>query len=69
MKRLFSLSLIFAFSVAVSAQENMFVLYSMKGNISVISNKIESKAKIGTILKDDATIKVPEGSFATLICN
>ena len=69
MKRLFSLSLIFAFSVAVSAQENMFVLYSMKGNISVISNKIESKAKIGTILKDDATIKVPEGSFVTLICN
>src|SRR6187200_429364 len=69
MKKLFSHSLIFAFSVAVSAQENMFVLYSMKGNISVISNKIESKAKIGTILKDDATIKVPEGSFATLICN
>jgi hypothetical protein len=69
MKKLFYLVLIFAISVSVSAQEDMFVLYSMKGNVSIVSNKVESKAKIGTILKDDAVIKVPQGSFATLICN
>lgn len=69
MKKVFYLFLIFVLSIAVSAQEDMFVLYSMKGNVSVVSNKVESKAKIGTILKDDAIIKVPQGSFATLICN
>src|SRR4030095_13942064 len=36
---------------------------------SIVNNKVESKAKIGAILKDDAIIKVPQGSFATLICN
>ena len=69
MKKVFYLFLIFALSIAASAQDDMFVLYSMKGNVSVVSNKVESKAKIGTILKDDAIIKVPQGSFATLICN
>ena len=69
MKKVFYLFLIFALSITVSAQDDMFVLYSMKGNVSVVSNKVESKAKIGTILKDDAIIKVPQGSFATLICN
>ena len=69
MKKIFYLFLIFALSFTASAQDDMFVLYSMKGNVSVISNKVESKAKIGTILKDDAIIKVPQGSFATLICN
>jgi len=69
MKKVFYLFLIFALSITASAQDDMFVLYSMKGNVSVVSNKVESKAKIGTILKDDAIIKVPQGSFATLICN
>ena len=69
MKKIFYLFLIFALSFTASAQDDMFVLYSMKGNVSVVSNKVESKAKIGTILKDDAVIKVPQGSFATLICN
>src|SRR6478735_947595 len=69
MKKIFYLFLIFALSFTASAQDDMFVLYSMKGNVSILSNKVESKAKIGTILKDDAVIKVPQGSFATLICN
>lgn len=69
MKKIFYLFLISTLSVTTSAQEDMFVLYSMKGNVSIVSNKVESKAKIGTILKEDAVIKVPQGSFATLICN
>jgi hypothetical protein len=47
----------------------MFVVYSIKGNVTVVDNKTESKAKIGTILDGDETIKVAAGSFATLICN
>lgn len=57
------------FTLAAAAQNNMFVVYSMKGSVSVIENKTETKAKIGTILDGDETIKVGAGSFATLICN
>jgi hypothetical protein len=41
----------------------------MKGTVSVIDNKTETKAKIGTIINEDATLKLSSGSFATLICN
>ena len=57
------------FTLATTAQTNMFVVYSIKGSVSVIENKTETKAKIGTILDGDETIKVGAGSFATLICN
>ena len=57
------------FPFVASAQENMFVVYSVKGTVSVIENKIESKAKIGTIINNGSTIKVGTGSFATLLCN
>ena len=57
------------FSITLFAQNNMFVVYSMKGNVSVVENKTESKAKIGTILNGESVLKVPLGSFATLICN
>ena len=58
------------FTLASAAQNNnMFVVYSIKGTVSVIENKTETKAKIGTILDGDETLKVGAGSFATLICN
>ena len=57
------------FTLATTAQSNMFVVYSVKGSVSVIENKTETKARIGTILDGDETIKVGAGSFATLICN
>ena len=57
------------FPFVVSAQENMFVVYSVKGTVSVVENKVETKAKIGTILKANSSIKVGAGSFATLLCN
>ncbi len=57
------------FALGASAQDNMFVVYSVKGTVSVIDNKVETKAKIGTILDGNETIKVGAGSFATLICN
>ena len=51
------------------AQDNNFLLYSFKGNVSVIENKVETKAKIGKILNGNAQLKIPSGSAATLICN
>jgi hypothetical protein len=57
------------FTGAIHAQENQFVIYSLKGNVTVTNNKTESKAKIGMFLPNDAIIKVSPGSFATLICN
>lgn len=69
MKHLFILGLSFIIATALTAQSNMFVVYSVKGSVSVIDNKAETKAKIGTILDGDETIKVGAGSFATLICN
>ena len=67
-KTFFFVSLLF--TLGLSAQNNnMFVVYSVKGTASVIENKAETKARIGTILDGDETIKVGAGSFVTLICN
>lgn len=54
---------------ALPAQENMFVIYSVKGNVSIVENKVETKAKIGTIVNGNSSIKVGAGSFATVLCN
>jgi len=54
---------------SVAQNNNMFVVYSVKGTVTIVENKTETKAKIGTILDGDETIKVGTGSFATLICN
>jgi hypothetical protein len=54
---------------SVTAQENLFVVYSVKGSVSVIENKVETKAKIGTMLTGNSTLKLGAGSFATLLCN
>lgn len=69
MKKIFYFFIAAFFPFAVSAQDNMFVVYSVKGTVSVIENKVESKAKIGTIINNGSTIKVAAGSFATLLCN
>jgi hypothetical protein len=68
MKRIIFLASLFSATV-LNAQTNMFVVYSVKGTVSVIENNVETKAKIGTILDGNETIKIGAGSFATLICN
>jgi hypothetical protein len=69
MKKNKSLILLLLFSVIVRAQDNNFMLYSFKGNVSVIENKIETKAKIGKIMNSSVTIKIATGGLVTLICN
>ena len=69
MKKLRFVIILSLFTGVVTAQENNFLLYSFKGNVSVVENKIESKAKVGKSLTSAAAIKVPAGSMVTLICN
>lgn len=68
MKKLSFLILLTLMAVYVSAQ-SQFLLYSFKGNVSVIENNAESKAKVGKQLNSAATVKIAAGGSATLICN
>ena len=65
---------LFAFAVTLFcfnsfAQENQFVVYSVKGTVGVVENNVETKAKIGRMLTAASTIKLGPSSFATIICN
>lgn len=68
MKKLQFLILFCTVAIAASAQ-NSFLLYSFKGNVSVVENNVESKAKVGKPLNAAATVKVATGGAVTLICN
>src|SRR5678815_5489231 len=68
MKKFPLLILLCSLTVVASAQ-NEFMLYSFKGNVSVVENNVESKAKVGRQLNNTATIKIATGGVATLICN
>jgi hypothetical protein len=69
MKKVFFTFSLFFIALVINAQENNFLLYSVKGNVSVIENKIETKAKIGKILSVSSQLKIADGGAATLICN
>lgn len=69
MKKFSLLILLISLAGVISAQENSFLVYSFKGNVSVVDSKGEAKAKVGKLLPGSATIKVPSGGMVTLICN
>ncbi|HEY6063413.1 MAG TPA: hypothetical protein VIV35_07370 [Chitinophagaceae bacterium] len=69
MKKLHVLILFLAVSGAVAAQGNTFLLYTVKGSVSVIDNKIETPAKIGKMLTPASSLKLGNGAIVTLICN
>lgn len=68
MKKLSSLILFTALAVYASAQ-NDYLLYSYKGNVTVVENSVETKAKAGKALTGASTLKVAAGGTVTLICN
>jgi uncharacterized protein involved in tolerance to divalent cations len=68
MKKLSFLFLLFAISLAANSQSN-FLVYSFKGNVTVVENGSETKAKVGKMLNSTASIKLANGGTATLICN
>ena len=69
MKKLFFLICLSAAIIPSMAQENSFLVYSFKGNVTVLENKAETPAKVGRLLNSNASIKLPAGAVATLICN
>ena len=68
MKKLSFLILLTASAVYASAQ-NDYLLYSYKGNVTVVENNVETKAKAGKALTGTSTLKVAAGGTVTLICN
>jgi hypothetical protein len=69
MKKLFFLFCLSAAIIPAMAQDNSFLVYSFKGNVTVVENKAETPAKVGRLLNGNASIKLPAGAVATLICN
>ena len=66
----FRFLLLFCFTAGIAtAQNGSFLLYRFKGNVTLIEKKGESKAKVGQVLDNTASIKITNGSVATLICN
>ncbi len=68
MKKLHFL-ILFSVTALIASAQNEFLLYSYKGNVSVVENKVESKAKAGKPLNSNATLKIAAGGTVTLICN
>lgn len=65
----FQFIILFCSGALFASGQNQFLLYSFKGNVSVVENNVESKAKTGKPLASSATVKVGSGGNATLICN
>jgi len=65
----FKFLILFCSFTGIAAAQNSFLLYSFKGNVSVVENKVESKAKVGKPLTPTSTIKIAAGGAVTLICN
>ncbi len=61
--------ILFCSGMVTAYAQNSFLLYSLKGNVSVVENNVESKAKVGKPLNAAAAVKVAAGGTVTLICN
>lgn len=63
------LSIGFLFAVITSSAQNSFLIYTIKGNVQVLENNAQSKARIGMMLDEKAQIVIPPEAAVTLICN
>ncbi len=64
-----SLLLLALFLGSISFAQNSFLIYTIKGNVSVVENNVTTKAKIGRLLPESAQIVVAPGAVVSLICN
>ena len=69
MRKFNVLFLVILISFVARSQDNSFLVYSFKGNVSVVENNTESKAKIGKVLSSNTKIKVAAGSVLTFVCD
>lgn len=68
MKKLSFLSFLLTISFVVFSQSE-FLIYSIKGTVSVKENGVTTAAKVGKILNSSASLILKSGGTATLICN
>lgn len=61
--------IVFVISIVQLKAQETFVVYSFKGDVTIVENKKEAKAKIGRLLNTDAEIKISNGAVISLICN
>jgi len=57
------------FFTMLSYGQNSFLIYTVKGNVSVVENNVTTKAKIGRLLPESAQVVVSPGGIISLICN
>nr|WP_294906221.1 hypothetical protein [uncultured Lacibacter sp.] len=63
------LLLTFCSAVAHAQKANSFLVYSVKGTVSIVENNKGTKAQIGKLLTDNSTITVGANSLVSIICN
>ncbi len=68
MKNLLASVCLFFVCAAHAQKGDELLVYSMKGNITVIENNKESKVKIGKVLKPGSAIKTQPQSKLTMVC-
>jgi hypothetical protein len=70
MKHIHLLLLLCIFSVATEAQKaNSFLIYSVKGTVSVVEDGKGTKAQIGKLLNDKSKLTIGSNSLVSIICN
>ena len=68
MKNLFMAGCLFFVCSAHAQKGDELLVYSMKGNVTVIENSKESRLKIGKVLKPGSTIKTQKLAKLTMVC-
>lgn len=70
MKLIQTLLFLAFFSISMQAQKpNSFLIYSVKGTVTITENKKSSKAQIGKLLTDQSKLSVGPNSLVSIICN
>jgi hypothetical protein len=70
MRQIHLLLLLTICTVATQAQKaNSFLIYSVKGSVSVVENSKGTKAQIGKLLNDKSKLTVGANSLISIICN
>ena len=67
--RFVSLLLITIMFNSLATAQNSFLIYTVKGNVSVIENNVTTKAKVGRLLPESAQVVIAPGGVVSLICN
>jgi hypothetical protein len=67
--KLLTLLLLGTFLSCPGYSQNSFLIYTVKGNVSVIENNVTTKAKIGRLLPESAQVVLAPGAVVSLICN